>query len=349
MYKHLPPPRNNLKIFTVYHRPMPTVHQNGYEPIFVGNKVRKQKIKEGAVDEALIVKYMKGALTDDACDNDNISGLNRYVNEMTAVYWLWKHYDKIGNPDYIGLSHYRRFFAFDEGLPLEGRNWLPHCPTKVLKFVSDARNLMNAEAAKTYFDDGYQILTTRKYDAALLGEEPPAQSCRERFCQINPDWNGALYDEMERLVLKANPDYEHEVDALKKHASHYLFNMFVMKRELFFKYCEFVFPILLELEKKGTKHTSAGTMRAPGFLCEYLTSMFISHQVRNGIPVKELNTIYIDFPDGVESQKPTPSAPLPPPAKPGHCNNAKATRGDRLSFLQLMYLMLRKLGNCRLF
>ena len=39
---------------------------------------------------------------------DNISELNPYLNEMTCLYWLWKHYDEIGNPEYIGLNHYRR-------------------------------------------------------------------------------------------------------------------------------------------------------------------------------------------------------------------------------------------------
>ena len=42
---------------------------------------------------------------------DNISELNRNFNELTAIYWAWKNYDKLGNPDYIGLAHYRRFLA----------------------------------------------------------------------------------------------------------------------------------------------------------------------------------------------------------------------------------------------
>lgn len=324
----------SLKIFCVYHRPMPTINQNGYVPIFVGNKIRQQKIKEGEVNEELVLKYMKGALTDDLFDDDNISDLNRYVNEMTAVYWLWKHYDKIGNPAYIGLSHYRRFFAFNESLPLDGRPWLPHSSTTCLNFVRDAQLLTDTTCAKAYFDDGYGILTTRKYDAALLGEGD--KSCRERFCHINKAWDGTLYDEMERLVLERYPDYLYEVKSLRKHASHYLFNMFVMKRELFFKYCEFIFPILCELQKKGPKNTSAGTMREPGFLSEFLTSMFISHQIRCGVSVKELNTIYIDFPEG------TP--PPTPEKKQSYFKKAKSIIGSRLSFVQLIYLMLRKVN-----
>lgn len=46
---------------------------------------------------------------------DNISALNDSYNEMTALYWAWKNYDKLGNPDYIGLMHYRRHFVLNEG------------------------------------------------------------------------------------------------------------------------------------------------------------------------------------------------------------------------------------------
>lgn len=45
---------------------------------------------------------------------DNISHKNSSYNELTAVYWAWKNYDKLGNPDYIGLMHYRRHFIFRE-------------------------------------------------------------------------------------------------------------------------------------------------------------------------------------------------------------------------------------------
>ena len=45
---------------------------------------------------------------------DNISWLNPYINEVTAIYWMGKHLDLIGNPDYVGLHHYRRFFVLEE-------------------------------------------------------------------------------------------------------------------------------------------------------------------------------------------------------------------------------------------
>jgi hypothetical protein len=56
-----------------------------------------------------------GLLYDDV--GDNISWLNPYINETTAIYWLGHHLDALGNPDYIGLHHYRRLFNLDVVVP----------------------------------------------------------------------------------------------------------------------------------------------------------------------------------------------------------------------------------------
>src|SRR5574344_526861 len=47
-------------------------------------------------------------LKDDS--GDNISELNPFFCELTAIYWAWKNYSKLGSPKYIGLEHYRRRF-----------------------------------------------------------------------------------------------------------------------------------------------------------------------------------------------------------------------------------------------
>lgn len=45
---------------------------------------------------------------------DNISVHNKLLNEMTSIYWAWKHYLELGDPDYVGFNHYRRFFNLDD-------------------------------------------------------------------------------------------------------------------------------------------------------------------------------------------------------------------------------------------
>lgn len=37
-----------------------------------------------------------------------ISELNPYIHEISQIWWAWKNFSEIGNPDFIGLCHYRR-------------------------------------------------------------------------------------------------------------------------------------------------------------------------------------------------------------------------------------------------
>jgi len=55
--------------------------------------------------------FIPGMLTDDV--GENISWLNFYLNEITCLYWVWKHPEALGNPSWIGSQHYRRFFHMD--------------------------------------------------------------------------------------------------------------------------------------------------------------------------------------------------------------------------------------------
>ena len=36
---------------------------------------------------------------------ENISQLGSKLCEFTTIYWAWKNYNKLGNPDYIGFMH----------------------------------------------------------------------------------------------------------------------------------------------------------------------------------------------------------------------------------------------------
>ena len=89
----------NLKILVAYHKKSPIVKNEVFLPIHLGH----------GDDYDYLAQNMIG---DDT--GDNISDKNLTYNEFTAVYWAWKNYDKIGNPDYIGLNHYRRFFIFEK-------------------------------------------------------------------------------------------------------------------------------------------------------------------------------------------------------------------------------------------
>jgi hypothetical protein len=93
----------NLKIIVAFHdksyNTLPWIkkHDDGddtYVPVY------------GGAAYGNIPEEYKDMLKDN--DGENISLLNHQANEITHLYWAWKNYEKLGNPEYIGLNHYRR-------------------------------------------------------------------------------------------------------------------------------------------------------------------------------------------------------------------------------------------------
>ena len=79
----------SIKIIVATHKKAKMPTQNSYLPIQVGASINPD------------LGYTK--------DNtgENISNKNPYYSELTGLYWAWKNLDS----DYIGLVHYRRYFA----------------------------------------------------------------------------------------------------------------------------------------------------------------------------------------------------------------------------------------------
>ncbi len=180
---------------------------------------------------------------------DNISVHNKVVNEMTSIYWAWKHYLEIGDPDYIGFNHYRRFFDLDD---LKDR-------------------------------DGYDIV------------------CAERLVFPQTVYGAyKIYHKAEDMNLAASviktADPEFWVDFHNAISGNTLFscNMFLMKRELFFEYCETVFPLVsriaASIDLNGRDNYQK---RAVCFLAERMTSAWIEGQALNhGKRIKQVPIVY---------------------------------------------------------
>jgi len=95
---------NDLKIIVGCHKPYyyPDIIKN-HPGIFI-------PILCGAA-ESNVEPFWPGMIRDDYFDN--ISWLNPYYSEYTCLYWAWKNYDMIGNPEYFGFAQYHRFLDID--------------------------------------------------------------------------------------------------------------------------------------------------------------------------------------------------------------------------------------------
>lgn len=173
---------------------------------------------------------------------DNISIKNRKYSELTAMYWIWKN-DK--DSDIIGLNHYRRYFADNTNVDFIDRE-------TVLKNLSeyDAMILGHDSNFEMWYNPDFSIYMG--YKASHNGEDfkNALDVCKRLF----PEIYDAYYYEMMNSTAAA------------------MCNVLLCRREIFMKYCEFLFPILFEVEKMidydSEFYKDPYQIRALGFLSE---------------------------------------------------------------------------------
>ena len=191
---------------------------------------------------------------------ENISLKNPYFCELTGLYWAWKNL----NADYIGLAHYRRHFM---------------CTKKSNndKFL----NILTYKEASDLLEKNDVILPQkRNYIIETLYNH------YKHTMYVEP------LDETRNVIKKLYPDYLDEFDNLKKRRSAHMFNMFIMKKEIFDDYCKWLFDILFELEKRvdNTQYDNFHA-RFYGRISELLLDVYLR---KNNIGYKEINFIYME-------------------------------------------------------
>ena len=195
-------------------------------------------------------------------NGENISNKNATFCELTGLYWAWKNLDA----DYIGLCHYRRHFTCKKLIPFN-------------------------EEAK------FKILLNKKQTEEILKDtDIILPKKREYYIEnLYDHYKHTMYvetlDETRKIIEEKCPNYLPEFDKLHKRTSAHMFNMFVMKKEYLNDYCEWLFDILFELEKRidSSKYDSFHA-RYLGRISELLLDVWIN---TNGLKYREVKVIYI--------------------------------------------------------
>ena len=95
-----------------------------------------------------------------------------------------------------------------------------------------------------------------------------------------------------RLAAEQGEGYAAAAEQLKKRSWTHIFNMFIMKKEIFDGYCSWLFPILFEVERQtDTAAFSDYDKRANGFLSERLLDVYLE---ANGISYREVPVMFME-------------------------------------------------------
>ena len=98
---------------------------------------------------------------------------------------------------------------------------------------------------------------------------------------------------MTRVIISEKyPEYLGAFDRVMKKTDGHRFNMFIMKKELADAYCEWLFDILFELEKRlDISDYSANDKRVFGFVSERLLDVWIG---TNHVKCRDIPYIFLE-------------------------------------------------------
>lgn len=274
----------NIKIYVCQHKDSVTLKDAVFTPIHVGKEKSKVPLN---------------AIGDDT--GDNISVKNPFYCELTAVYWAWKNDP---SSDWIGLMHYRRYLNISQKKAQVDQ----HGCINIDQLTPDTLTEfgINAQSVKNLIKNNpsVQAILPKKWSVKKAGFSSLEKHYEKSDFHYKKDLIATR-----NIIKKNHPTYLENFDiALNDHEG-YFTNMFILKKDLFNDYCDWLFSILFELEKSTdlTNYSNAAK-RIYGYLSERLLNVFLLQRNLQKNQILELDRIFFTKTDPKETSINAPSA-----------------------------------------
>jgi Domain of unknown function (DUF4422) len=186
-----------------------------------------------------------GCLNDD--EGDNISVKNPVYAELTGLYWLWKNIQD----EVFGFCHYRRYFS----PVLTPGNKVLVAPLEKIESV------LSIDSGGRIFDHELSIA-----DLVVPNEMVFDRSLEAQFLanhERRQDW----FTMLAALSIVHPGEAKEAIRFFKEGQRFTRCNMFIGRREAIRAYCEWLFPILAEVELQAVRPD----MPPPRGLCSFLS------------------------------------------------------------------------------
>lgn len=163
---------------------------------------------------------------------DHISHKNSYYSELTGVYWVWKNFCESEN---VGICHYRRFLVNDAG-----------------KLFAETE----IESLLTRFD----LITTKTLTMRYPYYDGFSKNHNLRDLQVAME-----------VICEMYPDYAQLLQEMVHKRETWFGNIMICKKAVFDEYCNWLFPIFFEMEKRiDVEDYDDYHKRIYGFISEFL-------------------------------------------------------------------------------
>lgn len=158
-------------------------------------------------------------------NGDNISRLNPFLDEITALYWIWKN----TRHTHAGIVHYRRFLTSNNVLPnREDGNK-----------IFSANDILSAADIQRILRD-YDIIVNTEFLADRNQLE-----CMV-FSTGQPDLVRASEQIVRKHLSENQPDYLDTYDAVFNGFVFFICGIFLTRRNILNAYCEWLFSFMLD-------------------------------------------------------------------------------------------------------
>lgn len=168
-------------------------------------------------------------------EGENISEKNPGFCELTGLYWAWKNLES----DYVGLVHYRRYLTI-----------FRH-PSRVMEEA-----VLTKKQAETFI---------KKKQADIIVPKKRRYYIESLYSHYAHTHVAKPLDMAIDIVNERYGEYSESLKKVINKTGGYMFNMFLMRRDLFDKYMDFLFGVLFELEERIEKEQPDELKNMTGF------------------------------------------------------------------------------------
>lgn len=230
---------------------------------------------------------------------DNISVKNPMYCELTAQYWAWKNMDC----DYYGFFHYRRYLSFNPNINdtidswnIVVKNYLCDSAVEELHITDRYVDSIKKEIEK------YDVLTMRPSDL----EKACGLTVYEQYKKDGAKLHIEDLDTLLDIIQEKYPEFYEIAHSYLNGYVDYIGNIFIMKKELFHNYCQWLYDILAEFEKRtDMSNYSVEGYRTPGHLGERLFGIYYTWLKRTkSIKNNELQLVFFSNTEARKELKP---------------------------------------------
>ena len=254
LLKKVSPPAD-VGIYIVTHKDAKLSAPKGYKIIHAGHALAKNDF---------------GYVGDDT--GDNISRLNVFLDEITALYWIWRN----TTHTHAGLVHYRRLLT-----------------SKPTPKRFNAKDILSAAEI---------VKLLREYDVIACTEMVSDRNQRELMIMStgSPELVAAAEEIVRKHLARVHADYLDAFDAVINGFVFFEYGIHVTRRNILDAYCTWLFAFLLDATEEMSAVTVDGKKldemphvysRMMSFFAERMLTVWL---MKNHLRIKTLPIMYRD-------------------------------------------------------